>query len=47
MKKEQLSDSISEQTNVLSNTIIALAAAGVAIFLVVFVRKRRRQSSDS
>ena len=47
MKKEQLSDSISEQTNVLSNTIIALAAAGVTIFLVVFVRKRRRQSSDS
>ncbi len=46
MKKEQLSDSLASRKNVLSNTIIGIVAAGVAVFLVVFVRKRRKAAEN-
>ena len=46
MKKEQLSDSVSSRMNILNNTIIGIAAVGVVVFLVIFVRKRRKSAEN-
>ena len=46
MKKERLDSGTSSRTNVLNNTIIALVAVAAVVFIVVFVRKRRRSGEN-
>ena len=46
MKKERLDSGTSSRTNVLNNTIIAFVAVAAVVFIVVFVRKRRRSGEN-
>lgn len=46
MKKERLDSGTSSRTNVLNNTIIALVTVAAVVFIVVFVRKRRRSGEN-
>ena len=46
MQREDIDSLSHRHANVLNNTIIAAVSVAVVAFLVIFVRKRRRQAAD-